>query len=110
MWSAIATELRLPAAGRRGMLMCTATAETTYLDRLLAPVVQSFTRETAERLIGLPADPQIAAHIEELAAKANEGGLSAEERAEYEDYVEAVDLIAILQSQARKTLAKDSAS
>jgi hypothetical protein len=87
-----------------------ATAETTYLDRLLAPVVQSFSRETAERLLALPPDPEITAHIEQLAAKANEGRLSAKERAEYKDYVEAVDLIATLQSQARKALAKDGAS
>ncbi len=97
-------------AGERGRLESVAAAETTYLERLLAPVVQSFARETAERLLALPPDPEIAAPIEQLAAKANEGRLSAEERAEYEEYIEAVDLIATLQFQARKTLAKHGAS
>jgi hypothetical protein len=87
-----------------------ATAETTYLDRMLAPLAQCFTRDVAERLIALPTDPEIAKRVEQLAAKANEGRLSADERAEYEDYVDAVDLIAILQSQARKALAKDGAA
>ena len=100
------------ALGPRGRatLESVGMADTTYLDRLLAPVVQSFTRDTAERLLALSPDPQIAPRIEQLAAKANEGRLSAEERAKYEEYVEAVDLIAALQSQSRKALAKDGAS
>lgn len=86
-----------------------ATVETTYFDRLLAPVTECFTPEVAERLVGLRADPEIEARIEELAAKANEGQLSREERAEYEDYIEAVDLIGILQARARAILAKRAA-
>jgi hypothetical protein len=82
-----------------------ATVDAGYFDRLLAPVTQCFTPEVAERLIALRADPGIEARIEELAEKANEGRLSAEERAEYEDYVEAVDFIGILQAQARTVLA-----
>jgi hypothetical protein len=80
--------------------------EVTYLDRLLTPVAQCFTPEVAKRLAALPMDREIQAHIAELAAKANEGTLSAEERAEYEDYIEAVDLVAILQSRARAMLAQ----
>jgi hypothetical protein len=87
-----------------------ATAEITYLDRLLTPVTQCFTPEVAERLIALRAEPDVKARIEELAAKANEGQLSADERAEYEDYVEAVDLIGILQARARTVLAQRSAT
>ena len=79
---------------------------TSYLDRLLEPVAQCFTPEVAERLAALRVDPAVQARIEELAGKANEGRLSAVERAEYEDYVEAVDLIALLQSRARSVLAK----
>jgi hypothetical protein len=86
-----------------------ATVETTYLDRLLAPVTDCFTPEVAERLVGLQADPEIEARIQELAAKANEGQLSVEERAEYTDYVEAVDLVGVLQARARAILARRSA-
>jgi 5-methyltetrahydrofolate--homocysteine methyltransferase len=83
-----------------------AVARMTYLDRMLAPVIQCLTPEVAERLVGLRPGPDLEAHIEALAAKANEGALSAEERAEYESYVEAVDLIGMLQSRARAALAK----
>ena len=86
-----------------------ATAELTYLDRLLAPVTECFSQEVAEQLIALRADADIEARIEELATKANEGILSPEERTEYEDYIEAVDLIGILQSRARAVLAKRTA-
>lgn len=83
-----------------------ATVDTGYLDCLLAPVTQCFTPEVAERLVALHADAETQARIEELAGKANEGELSPEELSEYEDYVEAVDLIAILQVRARAVLAK----
>jgi hypothetical protein len=85
------------------------TVPTSYLDRLLDPLTECFTPEVAERLVSLRARPEIAARIEELAAKANEGQLSAEEQAEYQDYVESVDLIAILQARARTTLVKHNA-
>ena len=84
-------------------------AETTYLDRLLLPVTECFSREVAERLVSLRSDPEVEARIGELAEKANEGTLSEEERAEYEEYVEAVDLIGVLQSRARIVLAKRTA-
>ena len=85
-----------------------ATVETSYLDRLLEPVTQCFTPEVAERLIALRPDPTIQAKIEELAEKANEGRLSDAERADYEEYIKAVDLIAVLQFRARAAIAKRS--
>ena len=54
---------------------------------------------------GGPAARRPPARITQLAAKANEGELSPEERAEYEDYVEAVDLIGILKAKAGALLA-----
>ena len=41
-----------------------------------------------------------------MADKCNEGQLSPEERAEYEALVRAIDFITILQSKARRRLAK----
>ena len=84
-------------------------AETTYLDRLLLPVTECFSEEVAERLLSLRRDSEVEARIEELAAKANEGTLSEDERAEYEEYVEAIDFIGVLQSRARMVLAKRTA-
>ena len=43
--------------------------------------------------------------VEKLREKANAGTLTVEEDAEYKDFVEAVDVISILQSKARSVLA-----
>ena len=47
--------------------------------------------------------------IDELRRKANEGALTAEEAAEYKDFVEALDVISIIQAKARRYLAEHSA-
>ena len=75
-----------------------------YLDRMLEPVSDCFTPEVARRFLQLRADPELQARIDALADKCNEGELSAEERSEYETYVRAGNLIAILQAKARKLL------
>ena len=48
-------------------------------------------------MIGLKADRKTQALVARLADKCNEGRLTVRERAEYESYVRAIDLIAILQ-------------
>jgi hypothetical protein len=53
----------------------------------------------------LEADPALAERVAELAEKANEGELSAGDREEYEAYIEATNLLAILQAEARYRLA-----
>ena len=75
---------------------------------MLDPVAQCFTPEVARRLLRLRPDPVAQARIDQLAAQANAGRLSAEQRAEYEDYVEAVDLIGILQAKAGALLAENT--
>lgn len=77
---------------------------STYLDRFLDPVAEAFTPEFARRIIDLRADPELQAHVEVLRQKANEGLLTPEEKAEYLDFVEAIDLVSILQAKARKFL------
>jgi hypothetical protein len=76
------------------------------LDRLLDPLARSLTPAAARALVEFRADADTQARIAELAAKCNEGQLTAKERAEYETFVRAIDLIAILQSKARRLLAK----
>ena len=44
--------------------------------------------------------------IDELAEKSTEWQLSAAEEAEYDDYIEAIDIIGILQAKARSALAR----
>ena len=81
---------------------------SAVLERLLEPVSQSLNVEAAQKLIRLKADAKTQARIDELARKCNEGELSALERSEYEGYVTAGTLIAILQAKARLLLAKNS--
>jgi hypothetical protein len=79
-------------------------ASTTYLDRMLDPVVESFTPAVARKIVKLRADPELEQRVAELRRKANEGTLSPEEDAEYKDFVESVDVISILQTKARSFL------
>jgi hypothetical protein len=81
---------------------------TAVLERLLAPVSRSLNVEAARKLVRLKADAKTQARVDELARKCNEGELTPQERAEYERYVTAGNLIAILQAKARLLLAKKS--
>ena len=77
---------------------------TNFLTRLLAPIGECMTREMAEKVADLRADPDVQARVDELADKCTEGELTAEERAEYESYVHAIRVIGVLQAQARSIL------
>jgi hypothetical protein len=79
---------------------------TAVLERLLEPVSKSLNVEAARKLVRIKADAKTQARVDELARKCNEGKLTPEERAAYERYVMAGNLIAILQAQARLLLAK----
>jgi hypothetical protein len=81
----------------------------SYLDRLLEPLTDVFTPKMASAVLELRADAELEARIEELRRKANEGTLTSEEESEYKNFVEAVDLIAIMQAKARRFLAKQAA-
>ncbi len=78
---------------------------STILSRLLEPVGQMMPVSFAQELAAMRARPEEQARIDELADKANEGVLTAEERAEYEAYIDAIDVISILQAKARSVLA-----
>ena len=80
----------------------------SYLDRFLEPMTDVLTPEVARALAGLRADPSLEAHIDDLRRTANAGTLTPEEDAEYKEFVEAVDIISIIQAKARRFLAKHS--
>jgi hypothetical protein len=84
-------------------------ATTSYLGRLLDPLTDVLTPEVANAIVELRADSELENHIAELRCKANDGTLTAAEEAEYKDFVEAVDLISIIQAKARHFLAKHAA-
>ena len=79
---------------------------TTLLERLLEPVSRSLNVEAARKLMQMKADSKTQARLDELACKCNEGELTPAERDEYERYVTAGNLIAILQAKARLLLTK----
>lgn len=79
-------------------------ATASALDRFLDPVTACFTPQVAERIASLHLDSELTARIEELAAKANEGTLTAEEDDEYKDYIEGGDVLSLLQAKARQFL------
>ena len=58
----------------------------------------------------LRADPAVQARIEELAEKCNEGTITPEEIAEYDAYIQAMDVVAVLQKKARNLLMQLHAS
>jgi hypothetical protein len=82
---------------------------TSYvLSRLLEPVGRMMPLAFARDLASMRATPEIQARIDELADKSNEGELTEDERAEYAAYVDAVDVISILQAKARAVLSEGS--
>ncbi len=81
------------------------SALETPLDRLLDPFAKCLTADVARRLADMRPDPATQARIDQLAAMANEGTLGPAEQAEYLGYVEAIDIVSILQAKARKLLA-----
>ena len=85
-------------------------ATTSYLDRLLDPLTEAFTPRMTSAILELRADSDLEAHIGELRQKANDGTLTPAEETEYKDFVEAVDLISIMQAKARRFLATQSAA
>jgi hypothetical protein len=82
---------------------------TMVLDEMLEPLTRAFSQPVAEALVNLQASAHAQARIGELAEKCNNGELSDTERSEYEMYVHALDLIAVLQAKARSWLSKERA-
>lgn len=58
----------------------------------------------------MKADPQSRARVDDLASRNRQGLLTAEERAEYGEYVQFGTFVAILKSKARRLLANERAS
>ena len=83
---------------------------TAALAKMLDPVAQCFTPEVAKRVAGLRADPSVQARVEELAEKCNEGTMTPEETAEYDAYIHAMDVIAVLQKQAHTLIVQPPTS
>ncbi len=80
-------------------------ANGLLLNRILEPVSSSLNLEAAHRILSLKADRKTPARVTKLADKCNEGELTPEERREYELYLMANHVVAILKANARILLA-----
>ena len=85
-------------------------ANGIYLDRILEPVSSSLNEEAARKILGLKADRKVRARVAKLADKCNEGELTPEERREYETYLLANHVVAVLKAQARILLSRKGQS
>ena len=72
---------------------------------MLEPLARCFTPVVARQIAELRADRVTQARIDELAAKCIEGELTEVEERDVRAYVEAIELIGILQAKARAILA-----
>lgn len=75
-----------------------------YLDQFLDPVREVMSWEVARKIVDLRADVDLEERIVVLRQKANEGTLTPDEDQEYKDFVEAVDIISIIQTKAHRVL------
>lgn len=80
----------------------------SILDQVLTPLTDSLTRESAERILRFKLEPDARGRVDELAAKAVGGTLSESERVEYTEFVDAMDLVGILQAKARDALLRQA--
>jgi hypothetical protein len=79
------------------------------LEMILEPLADSFSVELARKLADLRATPELQQLIDSLAEKANEGTLTPEERANYKSIIDMSTMVAMLQANARRFLAKHAA-
>lgn len=70
--------------------------DSASLHKFLLHFTDTLTPELAEHFVTLPPDPEFQQRLDELGGLANEGALSEEERREYDTYIEAMDVIALL--------------
>jgi hypothetical protein len=75
------------------------------LDRLVDPLGECLTPESARRVLALKADSTLQARVDYLADRHNDGLLTPDEQAEYAKYVSYGTFVAILKSKARQLLA-----
>lgn len=85
-----------------------ASTEAAIWQRLIQPDGELLTREAAEGLLRLQLSPADRNRMCDLATKANEGTLTAEEEHEIESYRRVGYLLDLIHSRARRSLEHDN--
>lgn len=74
---------------------------SAIIDDILQPLTQSLTPESAAVLAGFKVSEPVRRRVSELAAKANEGTLTDEERAEYETHLQYASVLNVIKAKAK---------
>jgi hypothetical protein len=82
--------------------------QEAIIDELLEPLAEALTPETARLFVDLKAAPSVQARIDVLAMKCNEGNLTEQERADYENYIRIGNLFALIKAKAKRVIAESS--
>ena len=80
------------------------SAQSQIFSRLLEPIARCMTPASARGVLEFRLDEVTKRRIQSLGKKANRGRLTPHEESEYRDYIDAIDLVAILQAKARRRL------
>jgi len=78
----------------------------SLLETSLEPVGQSLNPEAALKLLNLRASAALQERMDVLADRCGEGIASGEELSEYDSLIHAANVIAILQTEARRVLSR----
>jgi hypothetical protein len=70
--------------------------DSASLHKYLLHFTDTLTPELAEQFVNLPSDPEFQERLDYLGKQANEGALSVEEKSEYDTFIEAMDVVALL--------------
>lgn len=81
-------------------------ATVSTFDQFLDPSTGCLTPQVAQRIVDWRPSPQLQDRIQELGRKADAGTLSPDEDGEYQQLIEDGDLIALLQTKARRILSQ----
>ncbi len=73
-------------------------------DQIMGSLAACLTPASARRIAVFRMNAETQERIAELAEKCNQGEMNARERQEYETFVNAIDMISILQAKARATV------
>ena len=80
------------------------TDPLNVIDRLLLPLEECLTLDTAQRIVALRADADLQMQLDALADKSNAGTLTDEERSQYEQYLQFSQFVTLLQIHAREMI------
>lgn len=78
---------------------------TDFLSTYLDPIAEELTPQQAKKFLAATPAVKLIDRVEELGNKANAGTLTAEERAEYEYYLDVDEAVSLLKAKARRLLA-----